>query len=295
MPGAADAAIAREAARSHGVVTTEQLALCGLTPHAIDGRVRAGRLIRLHQGVFAVGTVPWSPLTRHHAAVLACGPTALLSHESAAALLGLRDRPPALEHVTVLRGRAHPQPGIRLHRPRRLDPEDRWSWAGIPVTTVARVVLDVAPGAGRRALDALVNEALARRLLTRAELRAAIARYPRHRGARRVAGLITGPMTRSALERRFRVLVGSAGLAAPEQNAMILGHEVDAWWPAIRLVVELDGAANHTTPVRISRDVAKQRALEGSGLRVVRFTWWDIERDGARTISTLRRCGVPAA
>lgn len=289
-----DAVVAACAARQHGVVTFEQLLAAGLTPRVVEARTRAGLLRRLHFGVYAVGPA-WSRLTWWHAAVLACGETALLSHRSLGALLEVCDEAEgARVDVTVLRGRAHPQPGIRLCRPRRVDLADRGTVDGIPATSPARLALDLATRLGRKDVDRAVNELRARGLATVDDLRLGIARYPRHAGARTVARLLAGPMTRSELERAFRRLLVEERLAGAQLNARVLGEEVDAWWPELRLVIELDGAANHFTPGRVARDVRKQAKLEAAGVRVQRLSWWDVQRDRARTADRLRRLGVPA-
>lgn len=281
------------AASQHGTITIEQLLEAGLTHAAVRARVRAGLLVRLHVGVYALGP-PWAHATRWHGAVLACGSTAALSHRSLAAALGVFDElPDARVDVTVLRGTAHPQDGIRLCRPRRFDEVDRGFVDGIPATSPARLALDLATRLGSRDVDRAVNELRARRLVTVDELRIGISRYPRHPGARTVARLLAGPMKRSDLERDFLALLAAEGLAVPQVNAEVAGEEVDAWWSDLRLVVELDGGATHFTPARVARDVLKQARLEAAGLVVVRLTWWDVLRDGRRTADLLRRLGVP--
>jgi hypothetical protein len=119
-----------------------------------------------------------------------------------------------------------------------------------------------------------------------AEVRAVIARNPGRAGGRALAAALLGPLTRSELERRLLHLVDEAGLPRPEVNAIVAGEEVDLLWPGV--AVELDGRASHGITAAIARDAAKDDRLRALGLRVLRFTWWDVVRDPRRTAATLR-------
>ncbi|MGH2954890.1 MAG: type IV toxin-antitoxin system AbiEi family antitoxin domain-containing protein [Solirubrobacterales bacterium] len=137
--------VARIASRQHGVVSYEQLIAAGLTPSGVARRVRAGRLHRIHRGVYAVGHRGLSNEGRWMAAVLACGPDAALSHRSAAGLLGLlRPRENAWVHVTIpgTAGRKRRR-GIHLHRSPYLTNPLTTTRNGIRVTTPARTIADL--------------------------------------------------------------------------------------------------------------------------------------------------------
>lgn len=218
------------------------------------------------------------------AAVLACGPSAVLSHRSAAALWQLRQTSRAAADVSVPGRTRHGQPGVTLHRVRRLHPDDQTVCRAIPVTTVARTLLDLAevlrPGeletafeeADRlRLLDVRTVEALCQRTRGRRGLRPLRTLVAEHRGPR--------PATRSELERRFIDLILKAGLPPPEVNTIVEGLEVDALWPDQRLVVELDGHAYHHGRASFERDRIRDATLQLAGYRVLRVTHARLERE----------------
>jgi len=281
-PAADERAIARLAARQHGVVTLAQLRELGLGPRAVQRRAEAGRLHRVHRVVYAVGHAAVSPDGRRLAAVLACGPGALLSHGSAAALWGFRPTAAARFDVTVPRsGRAAPAV-IRLHRPRRLADGDRAVVRGIPLTSVARTLVDLARILLDDALARAVHEAEVLRLLDVAAIVDPPVRLRR-------ALAQPGGATRSELERRFARLCRDAGLPPPRINATLHGFEVDALWPEARLVVELDGAAAHLTRRAFEEDRRRDAVLAGHGYTVVRLTWRRLTEDGAAVAQLLSR------
>jgi predicted transcriptional regulator of viral defense system len=147
---APDRKLARLAARQHGVVSLDQLRDLGLTRDAVSWRAQSGHLHRIRRGVYAVGHRRLTQRARWLAAVLACGPSAVLSHRAALALWALRPAPAGPIDVTaVARGR-RPGEGIRLHCVRSLDPVDRLTIDAIPVTTVTRTLLDYAEVAKRQ-------------------------------------------------------------------------------------------------------------------------------------------------
>ena len=167
-----DHPIAEIAARQGGVVSRAQLVGLGLSTSGIDRRVGAGRLHRIHRGVYAVGHPQVGEVGRRWAAVLACAPGAVLSHESAGAAWDLVRAPSGAVHVTIRPGGHRAVPGIRLHRSRSIGREIT-TLEGLPVTTVARTLIDLA-GSGLRArrLEALVDRAEQLHLVDFAELRA---------------------------------------------------------------------------------------------------------------------------
>jgi Transcriptional regulator, AbiEi antitoxin/Protein of unknown function (DUF559) len=286
-----DRPIAELAARQHGVVARRQLIELGFGRGAIDRRRYAGRLHRVHRGVYAVGHPRLVGRGRWIAAVLACGSEALLSHRSAAALWGLRPNIGSVVDVTA--GRSHAgERGIRVHRVRALDPEDRATRDGIPVTTVPRTLLDlgetVSPTQLQRAfeeaerlglLDMRAIERLRDRSRGRRGLRSLLALLDAHRGP--------PPMTRSELERRFLDLCRDAGLPPPIVNATAAGMEVDMLWPRQRLVVELDGHAFHRTRAAFERDRVRDAALQRAGHRVLRVTDRRLSAEPAAVIETV--------
>ncbi|HEV2786079.1 MAG TPA: DUF559 domain-containing protein [Solirubrobacteraceae bacterium] len=273
-----DALIARIAATQHGVVTLRQLWAAGLGNNAIYHRVRCGRLHRLYRGVYAVGH---RHLTRDGcwlAAVLALGDGAALSHVSAAAAWGLRNSGATRIHVTVPTrgGRGH-RAGITVHRSRTLRSQDVMIVEAIPVTTVARTLVDIAGTLAPGPLERAVERSLQLRLFDLLAIRALIEADPTRPGARTleriVASIHDDPApTRSELEARMRDLCEAHLIPRPEVNTMVDGDEVDFLWRAARLIVETDGHATHGTRATFERDRARDARHTTLGYRVVRFT-----------------------
>jgi hypothetical protein len=280
-----DEALAELAGRQWGVVSLAQLEALGLGPRGVQHRAESGRLRRIHHGVYAIGGAALPREGRHLAAVLACRPGAVLSHTSAAVHWGLLSYDAPRPEVTAPASRRG-VPGIRLHRTRSLDARDTTTLRGIPVTTVARTLLDVAAQAPVSHLEHALGQALRNQLY---DHRAILDVLDRHRGRRGVKALRTATaddpaFTRGELERRFRALCRRAGLPRPHSNVDVADadnhpHEVDFLFPAHRLVVETDGWRDHGTRVAFERDRAKDAALVAAGYAVLRFTKRQIADD----------------
>jgi very-short-patch-repair endonuclease len=270
------------AARQHGVVSLSQLRQLGWSASGVRTRVAAGRLHRVHGGVYAVGHSVLCAEGRWMAAVLACGPRAVLSHQSAAALWGLR--PTARSKIDVIaqrragRGRA----GLSVHRARGLRPRDVTRRRNIPCTTVARTLLDLADAVDRSGLERALEQAEILRLVDLASLQDVLARADGRHGAPMLRAVLAdhdpgSALTRSELERRFLKLCRDAALPSPRVNARVRvdgdGFEVDFSWPGRRLIAELDGFGTHGTRAAFERDCRRDRLLQLGGRRVVRFTW----------------------
>jgi predicted transcriptional regulator of viral defense system/very-short-patch-repair endonuclease len=281
------------ATRQHGVVAVRQLEALGITAKVARDRAAAGRLHRIHRGVYAVGHPRLTIEGRWMAAVLACGDGAVLSHRDALSLHDLRAPPSGPTDVTVVsRGRRSPR-NIRIHCVRALDPRDTTVRDGIPVTTVARTVLDFADTAHRQAIR-LVLEACERRdALDGRALDALLARSNGRRGAQRVRDALaemTGPApwTQSHLERRFLALVREAGLPEPQANVVLSGELVDFYWPQARLAVELDGWRFHKTRAQFEDDRRRDAKLTLLDIAVIRLTDRRLTAGASRTAAELR-------
>ncbi|MGH2897184.1 MAG: DUF559 domain-containing protein [Solirubrobacteraceae bacterium] len=290
---APDLEIAALAAAQHGVVSLAQLRRAGLAIGAVNARVRAGRLHRLHTGVFAVGHTRLSREGRWLAAVLALGDGAALSHVSGAALWGLRPSSATRTHVTVptSAGRPH-RDAIRVHRSRTLTPADVTTHDAIPVTTVARTLLDLAGVLATGPLERAIERALQLRLFDLTALRDVLYANPNARGARtlrRLLGTIANepPLTRSHLEALMRDLCDAHAIERPAVNALVDGREVDFLWRRERLVVETDGHETHGTRTAFEADRARDARLTVLGYRVVRFTHRRLTREPHDVASTL--------
>jgi very-short-patch-repair endonuclease len=287
--GSIDELIAALAERQHGVVGRVQLVALGLSHRAIDGRVAAGRLHAVHRGGYAVGHRRLTREGRWMAAVLACGPGAALSHRDAGALWDLSATDRRGIEVSTPRHRRD-RAGIEIHRA-RLEPDETTIHEGIPVTTVARTLLDLAAVLPRHRLKRVVEQAEILRLADRTSLDALLARYPRRQGtaALREMRRAVPTLTRSELERRFVAFLDAHDLPRPRVNAVVEGFEVDFHWPDQRLIAELDGRAAHDTVTAFERDRARDRALQAAGWRVVRITWHQLHDEPARIAADLAR------
>lgn len=243
-----------------------------LDADGIAYRLRVGRLLRVHRGVYAVGHRPPSPLTSVMAAVLACGPGAVASHLTAAALWGIHGRHATPVHVTATAGRRHS--GVVAHRSRTLAPVDMTAHFGIAVTAPARTLLDLADVLGPTELARAVNVARRERLVSLDALAAQLAGAGGRR-SRHLQALVgrRDNATRSHFEDAFLRFVDRFGLPRPEVNQRVAGHEVDALWRSRRLVVELDGRAFHSDEDAFEHDRERDADLLAAGYRVVRITW----------------------
>ncbi len=223
------------------------------------------------------------------AAVLACGDGAVLSHRSAAELLRLG--PSTAFFEVTAPGDRRPQ-DILVHRA-EIPTRHRGVIEGIPVTSPARTLIDLADVLTRRGLERAMDEAEFLRL-DHTGLRP----IPGRRGAGVLAEVLASHVpgstrTRSELEEMFLAICGSHLLTQPETNAQVDGHEVDFVWRESRLVVELDGHAAHGTRVAFERDRSRDTALTAAGYRVMRFTQLRLERDPAAVADEVRRAGAP--
>jgi very-short-patch-repair endonuclease len=203
------------------------------------------------------------------------------------------------EGVAACHGHAEPQAargGVVIHRA-GLPKEDVAIVAGIPVTGVARTLLDLSATLDAKALRRLVKQAEFLDLTTVDALVEILARYPRRRGRRALARLVGGLVlsdrrTRSELEDRFLEFCASRGLPLPETNVELPVQggrmEVDCLWREARLVVELDGRRAHATALAFEDDRARDRALVAAGFSPVRVTWNQLHREPDTLESEIR-------
>lgn len=220
------------------------------------------------------------------AAVLACGDDAVLSHSSAAALLGIRPVHAVIEVSVPAQRRV---PGVRVHRRAALT--DVGTCHGIPVTSPTLTLIDLATQLSDMALERAVNDADANNVITVLALRQELDHQPRRPGLGRLRTLIdhrTFTLTDSVLERLFLPLAQQAGLPRPLTRHMVSGHKVDFFWPDLKLVVETDGLRYHRTPAQQARDRKRDHAHLANGLTTVRFTHAQVRHDPNHVVDTLR-------
>ena len=287
--------IAQIAAGQHGNVTRTQLVALGISDQALAREVRAGRLYRVYRSVYSVGRPPTTAQEFASAAVLACGPRAALSHDSAMALWGLWKRWTFPLHVTVANDR-RPK-GITVHRVAGLLRRDVTTEADVRVTSPARTLLDCAPQMAAKALTRRVNDARRGDLLTLGDLEDVVRRFPLHPGAPLLAPLArtTQNPTRSPFEDDFLPFCLRFGLPTPRLNTVIAGHEVDAFFEAERVIVELDGWDFHSDRESFEDDRERDATMLALQIPTVRITKRRLrgqpEREAARlhTILESRR------
>jgi very-short-patch-repair endonuclease len=288
--------LARIAARQHGRVTLRQLEAIGIRGTSVKRRVASGRLVRVYRGVYAVGHVQRTREGRWIAAVMACGPGAFLSHLDAASLWGIYKSNRTTIHVTTRARSARRVPGIRIHRARRLDPADVTTKDAIPVTTVARTLVDLSDVLPHDRLLRAMREAEYLKLLDRDTLIAAVQRANGRKHLRELTKAIErhtpGQIVRDELEHRFLELVHQAGLPDPQTNVKVKTrrrtYEVDCLWPDQRVAVELDGRAAHVRAAAFEEDRARDAALTATGLRPLRFTWRRVTEEPGDVLAELK-------
>jgi predicted transcriptional regulator of viral defense system len=287
----ATALIRELAERQHGVVARRQLLELGLGPGLIRDRVRAGRLISLHRGVFALGHRRIGLRGEWIAAVLAAGPAAVLSHGSGAHLWDLRRSRGAVD-VTRSSGGVG-RAGIRIHQARLLS-LDITARAEIPVTTVERTLADIAAGLDERQLERAVIAADRAGELNWPRLVETLDRSSGRVGIARLRRVVsaTDPHAveaRSPLEVDFLALCRGAGLPAPQINVLVEGRLVDFFWPRQRVVVETDGYDYHRDRAAFERDHESTLALEAAGYAVRRATYRMLRQEPRRFMTEVRR------
>jgi len=284
--------IHRLAESQHGEVSRSQLLALGLGAGAIKHRVGNGRLVPSTRGVYSVGVPSATRERRWMAAVLACDPGAVLTHLSGTALWALRPVDPVIIDVSVPRRNARSRTGIRVHRPCRLDPEDVTRRRGIPVTTVPRTLIDLAEVLSTRSLERAVDEAEFLKLLSEADLAAALERNRGRTGAARLERTLRRhepgtTRTRTKLEESFFALVIASGLPQPEVNVAVGRLTVDFLWREQRLVVETDGGASHDRAAQREEDSRRDAVLAAAGYETLRFTWRQVRHRAAEVIAAL--------
>jgi very-short-patch-repair endonuclease len=269
------------------VVSSRQLVALGYSRDAISYATRAGRLHRLHRGVYAVGHRGLTWEGRCPAAVLACAPNAVASHLSAAWLWGLLRSRPGTFHVTALT-RRHAKNLIEVHYA-PLSDEDLAVCDDIPATSVPRTLLDYAAISTDARLERALELSEERELFDLSAVEELFGRAGSHPGAGRLRRALAiyrddPSFTRSQLERRFRDLVRRSGLPMPAANFWVGEYEVDAYWPAERFGVELDVYETHGTRAAFERDRRRQEDLKLRGIETIRITGPRLDREPAKVI-----------
>ncbi len=293
-----DREIARIAERQHGVLSKARLRSLGLSDRQIEHRIADRRLHPIHRSVYSVGHSVVSRRGRWLAAVIAAGPGALLSHRDGAALLDLRHVHDGRIDVTIT-GASRRHAGIRIHRTRILHPEDRTIAGGIPVTSPARTLLDLAEVGTPTQLRRAYERAHRNGLLDTVAIQRLLARSNGRRGVKPLGSLLDYDATEAArasseLESLFFDLVRAASLPSPALNAVVDGYEVDAYWREADLVVELDGYEFHSGRSEFERDHEKLARLRLAGHEVLALTYRQVTDEAQWVTAALRQLLAPS-
>jgi hypothetical protein len=280
--------LARIAEGAHGVVTRVEMSDAHITADEIKRRVGKGLLIRRYRGVFRLGHCAPSVEAEYMAAVKVCGEGAALSGRAAAYLLGLvRGKPPPPE---VSAPKERDIKGLRTRHCRHLDRRDVITVRGIPVTSVARTLVDLATVLTPDELARACHEAGVRYRTTPKQVEAVLERLPNRRGARTLRAVMSGDVrvTLSKLERAFLALLRKEGLPLPQTNRLAGGRRVDCRWPDHRLTVELDSYQFHNSSYSWEQDRRRQRDARAREDEFRRYTWSDVVKDRRFVVAELR-------
>ncbi|HET7051175.1 MAG TPA: DUF559 domain-containing protein [Solirubrobacteraceae bacterium] len=282
------------ATEQHGMVARRQLLELGLTRTSVQKRLDGGRLHPVYRGVYAVGHRKLTLKGCWTAAVLACGPTALLSHRAALALWALGRSESGLIDVTIEGRVGKPGPkGVRVHSTLTLHADDVAAVDGIPVTSLAWTVVDYAGVANRRQVRSVLEAMERRALYIGRELDRLLERTPNRKGVKTLRAAIadlTGPAPwlQSRLEEAFHELIRASDLPAYEANVLVEGELVDALWRKERVIVELDGYAFHKSRAQFETDRRRDAKLTVAGYRVLRITQQRLQNEPEAVLAEIR-------
>ncbi len=265
--------MAEVAGTQRALVSVAQLRALGISRGSYEHRVEAGALHRVFPRVLSVIHPLLEPWAAETAALLYAGDNAVLSHETAAALWDLTATP-FFVAITLINRHVRSQQGLSIHRVKALDIRDVRLHQGFPVTSPARTLIDCASGPR---IDRLLNEARALGRATDKEVHEAMERCPGRKGTGPLRRLLEAEVdsgyTASRAERRLRALVEEAEIEKAVFNLYLEGLRVDAFWPRLRLVVEVDGYKTHGGRSAFERDRGRDAKLVRAGYVVLRFTW----------------------
>jgi very-short-patch-repair endonuclease len=284
-----DRGLAQVAGDQRGVVHVSQLAALGIGRSAVRHRIAKGQLHAVLPSVLAVGSPVLQPYGAETAALLYAGENTVISHESAAALWRLTATP-SFVALTVISRKVKVQPRVRVHRVSTLDIRDVRLCQGFPVTAPARTLIDCAKHPN---IDRLLNEARALKLVKDSEIEAAMERCPGRTGVKAMRALLavekdTG-YTRSEAERHLKRIIKEAGIEQPIFNSYVEGFQADAYWPWLKVIVEVDGYPFHGHWAAFQRDRARDNKLVGAGYLVLRFTWQQLTRKPLLVVAEIVR------
>jgi len=273
-----DRAVVALAAGQRTIVSRRQLLELGVSRQAIARAVGRGRLYPIHRGVYSLVTrAALPPLALEQAAILACGPSAVLSHETALALWGLWNLPLGAVQLTVVGGGLRSRRDVVTHLTSSIDRRETRRRERLPVTSPARALLDVAPLISPRLVEHTLDTGFERGLMSRTAVRELLQRHPGRAGTPVLAALLkperASSATRSGGEERLLQLLRRGGIPDPEVNERQRRYMPDLVWRRERVLVEFDGWRYHSGKAAFERDRARQNDLVvDDGWLVVRVT-----------------------
>jgi very-short-patch-repair endonuclease len=284
VSGRRDERIAAVAALQHGRISRRQLEAIGVSSSSVSWLVAKGRLFPSLRGVFTVGHQGRIELSQETEALLSVRDGAALSHWSASALWDLWAPRSTQVEVLVQDWTAASNPGVRVHRSRILAPQDLRIRSGLPVTSPARTLLDIAPRCSERPLEIAFDRAITSRVMREADVSDVLQRAGGHRGRRRLAGMLAYWSGGTALswsegEERLRAMIRAARLPDPLSNVEVAGHTVDFYWPEHGFVLEVDGYRFHSGRRRFEDDRRRDQDLRRAHVDVMRVTRRQVETD----------------
>jgi very-short-patch-repair endonuclease len=288
--GTGRAEIARLGGLQHGCAHREQLLLAGAGRSAIAYRLKTQRYLRLHKSVYLIDPARADDWTPAAAAVLRFAGDALVSGRSAGAVWQLLDELPARPELTLVARSSHSVSAVKVRRAASIDPGDIAWRHGLPVTSVARTLVDLAAPLTALELESVMATALRLRLTTLPKIRGAAVRAPHAAGIATLRHLLDQggfARTRSYYERELLGMIVRAGLPRPLINHRIRGHEVDMCWPRRRLVLEFDGFTFHSDRRAFENDRRRDQDLVAAGYRVIRVTARQVEEEPLALIARL--------
>jgi hypothetical protein len=289
------------ARKQGGLVSLEQLRVAGISKRASNHRAGVGQMQRVHRGVYAVGHEAIGSRGRLLAAALACGPGSAISHLSAAALWGLKDRDPVVIDVIVPCETGRKIDGIRARRCRYPTSDEVTVHEGIPCTTVARTLVDLAGTVSRKSLRRAVEQAAVLRLLDVTALDMSMVQAKGRRGLPALKAVLAPwrrwgdemPRLRSLLEARVLPALIEAGVPPPRCNVTMTIDsepvEVDLLWEKERLAIETDGEQTHGTRAAFQEDRRRDQILTAAGYRVARVTWRQVDDELNVVVARIQR------
>lgn len=284
------APLRRLAERQGGHVTRRQLLALGFTADAIKHMLARGLLVAVFRGVYAVGRLATAPIDRAHAALLAAGGAAALSHSSAAALWGIYRRWSQPFEVVTPRGRR--TSGLIVHESARLLPVDLPLKNGLRVTSQARTILDVAPKLSRKQLIRAINDQRFDHGMRLESLEDIVARFPRNPGASAIKSVVASAPDepfRSPWEIEWPDFAAAHRLPAYDMNVQLLPNVIaDIVFRPDLLVVELDGWGAHGLRHAFHRDRKRDRVVYAElGIPTFRLTREDMLNHAAEEAARL--------